>query len=69
MRFTIDHLMAKGFVPFSRTNVVNNDAMTGTGHSGAEESAYKMERDDLNLIEHLVSVTSYHRDEILTEEN
>ncbi len=70
MRFTIDHLMAKGFVPFSVPMLVNNDAMTGTGYfPGGEESAYKMERDDLNLIgTSEVSVTSYHRDEILTEE-
>ena len=70
MRFTIDHLMAKGFIPFSVPMLVNNDAMTGTGYfPGGEESAYKMERDDLNLIgTSEVSVTSYHRDEILTEE-
>lgn len=70
MRFTIDHLMAKGFTPFSVPMMVNNDAMTGTGYfPGGEESAYKMERDDLNLIgTSEVSVTSYHRDEILSHD-
>ncbi len=70
MRFTIDHLMAKGFTPFSVPMLVNNDAMTGTGYfPGGEESAYKMEKDDLNLIgTSEVSVTSYHRDEILSHE-
>lgn len=70
MRLTIDHLVAKGFTPFSVPLMVNNDAMTGTGYfPGGEESAYKLERDDLNLIgTSEVSVTSYHRDEMLTEE-
>lgn len=70
MRLTIDHLVAKGFIPFSVPLMVNNDAMTGTGYfPGGEESAYKLERDDLNLIgTSEVSVTSYHRDEMLTEE-
>ncbi len=70
MRFTIDLLISKGFTPFSVPLMVNNDAMTGTGYfPGGEESAYKLERDDLNLIgTSEVSVTSYHRDEILTEE-
>lgn len=70
MRFTIDLLVAKGFTPFSVPLMVNNDAMTGTGYfPGGEESAYKLERDDLNLIgTSEVSVTSYHRDETLTEE-
>lgn len=70
MRFTIDLLISKGFTPFSVPLMVNNDAMTGTGYfPGGEESAYKLERDDLNLIgTSEVSVTSYHRDETLTEE-
>ncbi len=68
MRLTIDHLVKKGFTPFSVPMLVNNDAMTGTGYfPGGEESAYKMERDDLNLIgTSEVSLTSYHRDETLS---
>ncbi|MFA7278215.1 MAG: serine--tRNA ligase [Candidatus Gracilibacteria bacterium] len=70
MRMTIDHLVSKGFTPFSVPLMVNNDAMTGTGYfPGGEESAYKLERDDLNLIgTSEVSLTSYHRDEILSND-
>lgn len=69
LRFTIDLLVKKGFTPFDVPLLVNNDAMTGTGYfPGGEEQAYKMERDELNLIgTSEVSLTSYHRDETLTE--
>ena len=69
MRLTIDHLVSKGFTPFSVPLLVNNDAMTGTGYfPGGEEQAYKVEKDELNLIgTSEVSLTSYHREEILNE--
>jgi seryl-tRNA synthetase len=67
MRLTIDHLVSKGFTPFSVPLLVNNDAMTGTGYfPGGEEQAYRIERDELNLIgTSEVSLTSYHREETL----
>lgn len=70
MRLTIDHLVAKNFTPFSVPLLVNNDAMTGTGYfPGGEEQAYKIEKDELNLIgTSEVSLTSYHRDETLAHE-
>lgn len=80
LRFTLDKLVSKGFVPFLPPLMVNRNAMEGTGYfPGGEEQAYTLgvkrpedeyiESDDKYLIGTAeVPVTSYHRDEILKME-
>lgn len=79
MQFVLHKLAAKGFTAFLPPLLVNQDAMTGTGYfPGGEEQAYAagvkrpsdehIESDEKWLIgTSEVPVTSYHRDEILTE--
>lgn len=80
LRFTLDKLVSKGFTPFLPPLMVTRNAMEGTGYfPGGEEQAYAlgvkrpedehMESDDKYLIgTSEVPVTSYHRDEILKED-
>ncbi len=80
LRFTLDKLVSKGFVPFLPPLMVTRNAMEGTGYfPGGEEQAYSLgvkrpedehiESDDKYLIGTAeVPVTSYHRDEILKME-
>jgi seryl-tRNA synthetase len=50
LRFCIDYMVSKGYVPFSVPMLMKNEAMAGTGYyPGAEEQTYRMERDELNL--------------------
>jgi seryl-tRNA synthetase len=69
-RFTLDRLIAKGFVPMTAPQLVKDLAMIGTAWfpMGADQ-AYRIERDELNLIGTAeVPVTAYHYDEILSED-
>ncbi|MCK5525906.1 MAG: serine--tRNA ligase [Candidatus Latescibacteria bacterium] len=69
-RFTLDRLIAKGFVPMTAPQLVKDFAMVGTAWfpMGADQ-AYRIERDELNLIGTAeVPVTAYHYDEILSED-
>lgn len=52
MRFALDAMVAKGFVPLSVPTLVRTEAMVGTGYfPGGEEQAYRCdERDDLCLV-------------------
>src|SRR3990170_7404687 len=79
LKYTLDKLVAKGFVPFIPPVLVQYGAMMGTGYfPGGEEQAYavgvkregeQMEGDGLWLVgTSEVSVTSYHQDEILEED-
>ncbi len=75
--FTLDSLTKKGYTPFSPPLLVHYDAMMGTSYfPGGEEQAYSVgvrkekdgtiEADDRYLIgTSEVSVTSYHKDEVL----
>jgi seryl-tRNA synthetase len=67
LRFALDHIMAKGFVPMLVPHLVRPVAMIGTAYyPGGEEQAYRVERDDLSLIGTAeVPLTSYHASEIL----
>jgi len=69
LRFGLDLAMAKGFKPFIVPQLVRDEAMIGTAYfPGGEEQAYRIERDNLNLIgTSEVSVTAYHSQEILNE--
>lgn len=71
MRFALDLLGARGFVPMSAPSLVRTEALTATGHSpGGEEETYHLERDDLWLAgTSEVPVTSmYSGEELLAEE-
>ena len=68
MRFALDRMVAKGFVPLSVPTLVRSEAMVGTGYfPGGEEQAYRCdERDDLVLVGTAeVPVTALHAGEIL----
>jgi len=68
LRFALDRMVAKGFVPLTVPTLVHSEAMVGTGYfPGGEEQAYRCdERDDLVLVGTAeVPVTSLHAGEIL----
>jgi seryl-tRNA synthetase len=68
MRFALDHMVQKGFVPLSVPTLVRRETMVGTGYfPGGEDQAYcSDERDDLCLVGTAeVPVTALHQDEIL----
>ncbi|MBM3975921.1 MAG: serine--tRNA ligase [Planctomycetes bacterium] len=70
MRFALDHMVRKGFVPLSVPVLVRSQCMVGTGYfPGGEEQAYRCdERDDLVLAGTAeVPVTSFHAGETLAE--
>ncbi len=68
MRFALDSMVKKGFVPLSVPTLVRSEVMVGTGYfPGGEEQAYRCDaRDDLVLVGTAeVPVTALHQDEIL----
>ncbi len=69
MRFALDHMIARGFIPFGVPLLVRRDAMEGTAYfPGGEEQAYGCKDDDLFLIgTSEVPLTSFHSGEILEE--
>jgi seryl-tRNA synthetase len=69
LRFTLDHMIRKGFTPMLVPHLVRDEAMIGTAYfPGGEEQAYRIEKDELNLIgTSEVPLTAYHYDEILSE--
>jgi len=70
LRLTYDRLAAKGYVPMTIPVLVKEDAMVGTGYfPTGRDQAYYIEKDALALVGTAeVSLTSYHSDEILDEE-
>ncbi len=70
LRLALDHMQARGFVPFQVPLLVRYDAMAGTAYfPGGEDQSYKMERDDLYLIgTSEVPLTALHAGEILKQE-
>jgi seryl-tRNA synthetase len=69
LRFTLDHMIRKGFTPMLVPHLVKDEAMIGTAYfPGGEEQAYRIEKDEVNLIgTSEVPLTAYHYDEILSE--
>ena len=68
MRFALDHMVAKDFVPLSVPTLVRTDVMYGTGYfPGGEDQAYRTDdRDDLCLVGTAeVPVTALHGNSIL----
>jgi seryl-tRNA synthetase len=70
LRFSIDYMVGKGYMPFSVPMLMKNEAMAGTGYyPGSEEQTYRMERDELNLAGTAeVPLTAYYMGEILAQE-
>jgi len=70
MQFAINHMVKKNYKLLSVPTLVNEAALIGTGHfPGFEEQTYHLEKDDKYLVGTAeVSVTSFHADEILNEE-
>lgn len=72
MRFALELMVKKGFMPLSVPTLVRSEIMVGTGYfPGGEEQAYRCDsRDDLCLVGTAeVPVTALHQDEILSHED
>ncbi|MBC8481400.1 MAG: serine--tRNA ligase [Planctomycetes bacterium] len=67
LRFAMDYMTEKGYVPMAVPLLMRDHAMRGTGYfPGAEEQTYQMERDELSLVgTSEVPVTAYYMNEIL----
>ncbi|MHC4126447.1 MAG: serine--tRNA ligase, partial [Planctomycetota bacterium] len=67
LRFAMDFMVNKGYVPFSVPVLMKDETMTGTGFvPGSEDQTYRMEKDRLNLAGTAeVPLTAYHMGEIL----
>ncbi len=70
LRFAMDQMVGKGYVPMSVPVLMKDEAMTGTGFfPGFEDQTYQMEKDQLNLAGTAeVPLTAYHMEEILKAE-
>jgi seryl-tRNA synthetase len=70
LRFAMDYMVDKGYVPMSVPVLMKDEAMTGTGFfPGSEDQTYRMEADQLNLAGTAeVPLTAYRMGEILGEE-
>lgn len=69
LQYTLKKLVEKWFIPMTVPNIVNPEALLGTGYfPGGEEDAYWMERDNQRLIgTSEIPVTAYHMNEVLEE--
>ncbi len=67
LRFAMDYMLDKGYVPLSVPLLAKDEVMRGTGYfPGSEEQTYQMERDELSLVGTAeVPMTAYHMGEIL----
>ncbi len=70
LRFAMDFMVGKGYVPFSVPVLMKDETMTGTGFfPGSEDQTYRMEIDQLNLSGTAeVPLTAYRMGEILKAE-
>jgi len=67
LRFAMDLMVGRGYVPLSVPLLMKDEAMRGTGYyPGSEEQTYRMEKDQLNLVGTAeVPLTAYRMGEIL----
>jgi seryl-tRNA synthetase len=67
LRFAMDFMVGKGYVPMSVPVLMKDEAMTGTGFfPGSEDQTYRMEADQLNLAGTAeVPLTAYRMGELL----
>lgn len=70
LRFAMDLMIGKGFVPLSVPLLMKDEAMRGTGYyPGSEDQTYRVEKDHLNLVGTAeVPLTAYRMGEILSAE-
>ncbi|MCK5565429.1 MAG: serine--tRNA ligase [Planctomycetes bacterium] len=70
LRFSMDYMIERGYMPMVVPLLMRDEAMRGTGYyPGAEEQTYRMEKDELNLVGTAeVPVTAYHSGELLKED-
>jgi seryl-tRNA synthetase len=70
LRFAINFMVERGYVPMSVPLLMRDEAMQGTGYyPGAEEQTYRMEKDELSLVGTAeVPLTAYRMGEILQDE-
>jgi seryl-tRNA synthetase len=68
LRFAVDFMVQRGYLPMSVPLLMKDEAMRGTGYyPGSEEQTYRMERDELNLAGTAeVPLTAYRMGEILS---
>lgn len=62
LQYTLKKIVERGFVPMAVPNLVNPEALQGTGYfPGGEDDAYWLERDNQRLIgTSEIPVTAYH---------
>ena len=70
LRFAMDYMVGKGYVPMSVPLLMKDEAMKGTGYyPGSEDQTYRMEKDQLNLVGTAeVPLTAFRMGEILSTE-
>ena len=70
LRFAMDSMIAKGYVPLAVPMLMRDEVMMGTGFfPGSEDQTYRMEKDSLNLAGTAeVPLTAYHKGELLAED-
>jgi seryl-tRNA synthetase len=70
LRFAMDYMVGKGYVPMSVPLLMKDEAMKGTGYyPGSEDQTYRMEKDQLNLVGTAeVPLTAYRMGEIVSDE-
>ena len=70
LRFAMDFMVGKDYVPLSVPLLMKDEAMRGTGYyPGSEDQTYRMEKDQLNLVGTAeVPLTAYRMGEILNAE-
>jgi len=70
LRFAMDLMVGRGYVPLSVPLLMKDEAMRGTGYyPGSEDQTYRMEKDQLNLAGTAeVPLTAYRMGEILDVE-
>jgi len=68
LRFAMDYMVGKDYVPMSVPLLMKDEAMKGTGYyPGSEEQTYRMEKDQLNLVGTAeVPLTAFRMGEILS---
>jgi len=71
LRFAMDFMVEKGYVPLSVPLLARDEVMRGTGFfPGSEEQTYQIQKDDLSLVGTAeVPLTAYHMGEILNIED
>jgi len=70
LRFAMDYMIGRDYVPLSVPLLMKDEAMKGTGYyPGSEDQTYRMEKDQLNLVGTAeVPLTAYRMGEILSAE-